>query len=64
MAGAVLIDDRGDGRPFHAGEVVELRISRTTNVTTLIATLRRELRTDGLRGVPVSRLMRDGGVSV
>jgi hypothetical protein len=64
VAGAVLIDDRGDGRQLHAGEVVELRISRTSQVTTAIAQLRRELRADSLRGVPVSRLMRDGGVSV
>jgi hypothetical protein len=64
VAGAVLMDDRGDTQPLHAGEVVELRISRTTNVPTLIAELRRQLHADSLRGVPVSRLMRDGGVSV
>ncbi len=64
IAGAVLLDDRGDMAPVHAGEVVEMRVSRTTNVRTLIAELERRLAADGLRAVPVSRLMRDAGVSV
>jgi len=64
VAGAVLLDDRGDMAPLHAGEVVELRISRTSNATMLIGELRRALSRRGLRGVPLTRLMRDAGVSV
>jgi UDP-N-acetylglucosamine:LPS N-acetylglucosamine transferase len=64
VAGAVLLDDRGDMTRIHAGEVVELRLSRTSDVPVLVGELRSALTTDDLSAVPLSRLMRDGGVSV
>src|SRR5579884_2162859 len=64
VAGAVLLDDRGDLAPLHPGEVVEVRISPTTNIGALLDELQSRLRADGLRPVPVGQLMRDGRVSV
>ena len=64
VAGAVLLDDRGDMTPLHSGEVVELRISRTSDVPRLVGELRQALKTDDLSAVPVNQLMRDGGISV
>jgi hypothetical protein len=63
VAGAVLLDDLDDIARLHAGEVVEVRPSRNTSVTALLAELRHRLRADGLTAVPVNRLMHDGGVS-
>jgi hypothetical protein len=63
VAGAVLLDDRDDIARLHAGEVVEVRVSRGSDLTVLLGELRRQLRTEGLTAVPVNRLMRDGGVS-
>ena len=64
IAGAVLLDDRGDMIPLHSGEVVELRLSPASNVSLLVRQLRNALTTDELSAVPVSRLLRDGGISV
>jgi hypothetical protein len=64
VAGAVLLDDRDDITRLHAGEVVEVRVSPRSHVIALVDELRRQLTTDGLTGVPVSRLMRDAGVAV
>jgi hypothetical protein len=64
VAGAVLLDDRGDMTALHSGEVVELRISRTSDVSRLVGELRQALTTDDLSAVPLNQLMRDGGVSV
>ena len=64
VAGAVLLDDHGDMTRLHAGEVVELRISTTSDVPILLHELRNSLMTNGLAAVSLSRLMRDGGVSV
>jgi UDP-glucose 4-epimerase len=64
VAGALLLDDSDDIAKLHAGEVVEVRPTRTASVTLLLGELRRQLRTEGLTAVPVSRLLHDGGVSV
>ena len=64
VAGAVLLDDRGDGAPLRPGEVVELRVSPAVDVAALISKLERELHANHLRAVPIGRLMRDAGVSV
>jgi hypothetical protein len=44
--------------------VVEVRPTRGADVTMLLGELRSQLRSDGLSGVPVGRLLRDGGVAV
>ncbi len=64
VAGAVLLDDRGDGAPLHPGEVVELSITRGASASLLVQKLRRELRANHLQAVPVGRLMRDAGMTV
>ncbi len=64
VAGAVLLDDRGDRGPLRAGDVIEVRIYSQGEAATVIAELIRELRSNHLRGVSVGRLMRDAGVSV
>ncbi len=65
VAGQVRLDDTGDkpGR-LHAGEVVELTVSSSSEITSLLAKLRATLATDHLSAVPVGRLMRDAGNSV
>jgi hypothetical protein len=64
VAGAVLLDDRDDRAPLRPGQVVELRISSTTQTANLVAKLTRELRANHVWGVPVGRLMHDAGISV
>jgi UDP-glucose 4-epimerase len=64
VAGAVLLDDQGDLGRLHAGDVVEVRPTRGADVTMLLGELRSQLRSDGLSGVPVGQLLRDGGVAV
>jgi hypothetical protein len=64
VAGALVLDDRDDIARLRSGEVVEIRPSRNADVTVLLGELRRQLALEGLRAVPVSRLMHDGGVSV
>jgi len=64
VAGALLLDDPDDIARLHSGEVVEIRPSRGASVSTLLDELRGELRADDLTGVPVGRLMHDGGVAV
>jgi hypothetical protein len=59
-----VLDDRDDIARLRSGEVVEIRPSRNADVTVLLGELRRQLALEGLRAVPVSRLMHDGGVSV
>jgi hypothetical protein len=65
IAGAVRIDDPGDslGR-LHAGEVIELTITRARDSLPLLEKLRSELAADHLLAVPVGRLMRDAGSTV
>jgi hypothetical protein len=64
VAGAVVVDDRGDRfgllRP---GEVVELTVRRPGEVPVLVDELASKLRSEHLNAVPVGRLMRDAGAS-
>jgi UDP-glucose 4-epimerase len=64
VAGAVLLDDRDDLGRLRAGEVVEVRPSRYAAVSVLLGELRHQLSLERLKAVPVSRLLRDGGVAV
>jgi hypothetical protein len=65
VAGAVVVDDRGDRfgllRP---GEVVELTVRRESEVRSLVDALAAKLRAEHLRAVSVGRLMRDAGAPV
>jgi UDP-N-acetylglucosamine:LPS N-acetylglucosamine transferase len=65
VAGAVVVDDRGDRfgllRP---GEVVELTVRQPAEVSTLVDELAARLRAEHLSAVPVGRLMRDAGATV
>jgi hypothetical protein len=65
VAGAVRLNDKDDrvGR-LHAGEVIELQCTNSSQVTMLIGKLDRGLLTFHLRAVPVGQLMRDAGSSV
>jgi hypothetical protein len=65
IAGAVKLRDNGDsvGR-LHPGEVVEITVTKGTDVVGLIDKLRAQLAAQHLAPVPVGRLMRDAGVSV
>jgi UDP-glucose 4-epimerase len=63
VAGAVVVDDRGD--PFgrlHAGEVVELGVN-PSDVQPILNNLAHKLRTEHLDAVPVGQLIHDAGVS-
>jgi UDP-glucose 4-epimerase len=62
IAGAVRVDGVDDtlGR-LHAGEVVELTVSRTQDVLPMLERLRSRLAAEHLSAVPVGRLMRDAG---
>ncbi len=65
VAGAVVVDDRGDRfgllRP---GEVVELNVRELSQVQPLIDALAAKLSAEHLNAVPVGRLMRDAGAPV
>jgi hypothetical protein len=65
VAGAVVVDDRGDRfGVLRPGEVVELTVRSPSEVQPLVDELARRLRNEHLRAVPVGRLMRDAGASV
>ncbi len=64
VAGAVLLDDRGDRSRLLPGQVLEIRISGSRDASVLLAQLVRELSRNHLTGVPVGQLMHDAGVSV
>jgi UDP-glucose 4-epimerase len=65
IAGAVKVDGIDDTLGhLHAGEVVELTVSRTQDVLPMLEKLRSRLEIDHLSGVPVGRLMRDAGANV
>jgi UDP-glucose 4-epimerase len=64
VAGAVMLDDGDDHGSIQAGQVVELRAASAGEAAAMVVRLERELRTSHLRGVPISRLMRDAGAPV
>jgi hypothetical protein len=65
VAGAVVVDDRGDRfGVLRPGEVVELTLRDAAQVQPLVNELAAKLRAEHLRAVPVGRLMRDAGASV
>jgi hypothetical protein len=65
VAGAVRLEgDRDRVGNLHAGEVIELRVTSSEQVSDLISKLDRRLVTEHLRAVPVGQLMRDAGSSV
>jgi hypothetical protein len=65
VAGAVVVDDRGDRfGVLRPGEVVELTLRNAAQVQPLVDALAAKLRAEHLRAVPVGRLMRDAGASV
>jgi hypothetical protein len=65
VAGAVVVDDRGDHfGVLRPGEVVELTVRSAREVQPLVDELASKLRAEHLRAVPVGRLMRDAGASV
>jgi hypothetical protein len=49
---------------LHAGEVIELTLTSSRAIPSLIAKLDSRLVTEHLRAVPVGQLMRDAGSSV
>lgn len=65
IAGAVRIQD-GDDRvgALHPGEVVELRIKSSSDVSVLTQRLESAVRASHLVAVPVGRLLRDAGTTV
>jgi hypothetical protein len=65
VAGAVRLNDRDDAiGQLRAGELIELRGASAAQLLPLLARLRRQLRTQHLRAVPIGRLLHDAGVSV
>jgi hypothetical protein len=65
VAGAVKLDGRDDKLgTLHPGEVVEISVSRGSDVVTMIERLRQALVAQHLEPVSIGRLMRDAGVSV
>jgi UDP-glucose 4-epimerase len=65
VAGAIRLNDKDD-RIGHlrAGEVVELSVTKASQLTMLLGRLDRGLVTFHLRAVPVAQLIRDAGSSV
>ena len=65
VAGAIRLEDKDD-RLGHlrAGEVVELSVTKASQVTMLLGKLDHGLVTFHLRAVPVGQLMRDAGSTV
>jgi hypothetical protein len=61
IAGALRLDHGDSVGPLRPGEVVELNVSSTTDLQTLVAELRQRLDEQHLAAVPVGRLMRDAG---
>ena len=62
VAGAVRLQDNDDRvGNLHAGEVIELRLTGSQQLSRLIGRLDRRLLTEHLRAVPVGQLMRDAG---
>jgi UDP-glucose 4-epimerase len=64
IAGAVRIEDSDDNvGPLHPGEVVELRITPSSDIPAVLQRLGDALRADHLAAVPVGRLLRDAGTT-
>ncbi|MGI8903030.1 MAG: NAD-dependent epimerase/dehydratase family protein [Solirubrobacteraceae bacterium] len=64
VAGAVQLDDRGDGTGrLRPGEVVELKLRNAHDVQPMLGALVHDLGAQHLVAVPVARLMRDAGTS-
>jgi hypothetical protein len=49
---------------LHAGEVIELALTNSSPVQTLVGRLDRGLKREHLHAVPVGQLMHDAGASV
>jgi hypothetical protein len=65
IAGAIRLDDRDDMiNGLRAGEVVEISATSAANLAWIFDKLARDLATDHLSAVPVSRLMHDAASSV
>jgi hypothetical protein len=65
VAGAVRLQDRDDTvGQLHPGEVIELSLTHSSPVWTLIGRLGSGLERQHLRAVPVGQLIRDAGASV
>jgi hypothetical protein len=65
IAGAVRLDDGDDiVGTLHPGELVQVSLTQTSDVATIVQRLQDALRADRLAAVPVGRLMRDAGASV
>ena len=65
IAGAVRLSDSDDAVPrLRAGEVVELRVSNSSDLRPMLRMLCHQLKAQHLVAVPVGRLMRDAGVKV
>jgi hypothetical protein len=65
VAGAVRLDDNDDTvGNLHAGEVIELDLTGSRQVESLVAKLDSRLVTEHLQAVPVGQLIRDAGSSV
>ncbi len=65
VAGAVVVDDRGDRLGLlRPGEVVQLTVHQPSAVQPLVDELAAKLRAEHLHAVPVGRLMRDAGAPV
>jgi UDP-N-acetylglucosamine:LPS N-acetylglucosamine transferase len=65
VAGAVRLDDNDDTvGNLHAGEVIELNLTGSRQVESLVAKLDSRLVTEHLQAVPVGQLIRDAGSSV
>ena len=65
VAGAVRLQDVDDTvGQLHAGEVIELALTSSSPVQTLVGRLDRGLKREHLHAVPVGQLMHDAGASV
>jgi UDP-glucose 4-epimerase len=65
VAGAVRLRDGDDNvGHLHAGEVIELSVNSSRQISSLIGKLDHGLLSDHLRAVTVGQLMRDAGTSV
>jgi hypothetical protein len=65
VAGAVRLGDLDDRvGNLHAGEVIELSLTSSSQLPALVGKLEQRLLTEHLSGVPLGKLMRDAGSTV